>query len=421
MTKRMQQAIELANNWESFFLTWEAWSGKSTLVKYILQNINKKNVVQVAPTWIAAINIWWATIHNVFGISPNQTPWVWRKLDDKKTWVLEVLDMLIVDEVSMVRIDLIESMDKTLQYVRKNNFFMWWVQTIFVWDLLQLPPIIDDKLFHMLKERKWYQSWYIFDYQWWKDANIKTVILDKIFRQSDTQYIAALNQIRKWEQTQWTLNFLNEKCYWRNYDDKSIVLTPTNKLADMYNMRAINRLKSMDWVDYYQYKAEQHWFNEKEYPAPYLLRLVTWWRVMIVVNDPHWTYVNWTMWTFVQPTEEWLLEIKKDNWETIFLEKYEWPKHVPVKTEDDEIDFAKVWQYSQYPIKYWWAITQHKSQWCTFESVYIDLGPRTFATGQLYVALSRCKTLEWMTFSKPLEQRHVLTDKYVLWYLKKYD
>jgi ATP-dependent DNA helicase PIF1 len=421
LTPRMQQAIDLANQWKTFFLTGEAGSGKSTLIRYIIQTINKKNIVMVAPTGIAAINIWWATIHNVFWIKPDQTPWVGRSLDNKKFNVLKLIDLLIVDEVSMLRIDLLESMDKTLKYARNNDFFMWWVQTIFVWDLLQLPPIIDDKLYNMIREKKWYKSWYVFDYQWWKDYKVETVILDKVFRQKDNNYIAALNKIRKWEQTMGVLNYLNAHCCNKKYDWTSIVLTPTNKLADLYNNRMINKLKWED-AEYFEFKAKNHWFNEKEFPAPMLLRLCIWSRVLIVVNDKNWLYVNGTMWTFVD-FQDGMLVIEKDNWEKVYLEKYLWPKNVPMKKPDseDEIEFVKVGQYEQYPIKYWRAITQHKSQWCTFDKVHIDLWPRTFATWQLYVALSRCTSLAWMTFSKPLENRHVLTDKYVLDYLNRND
>lgn len=435
ITPRMQKAIDYANEWRSFFLTGEAWSGKSTLVRHIIEQSDKENIIQVAPTWIAAVNIWWFTIHSTFGISANQEPWVGKYLDRQKREILSGLDMIIVDEVSMVRIDLMESIDLTMRESTWLDKFMWWVPTIFVWDLLQLPPV-KDRFFDKVQEFKsqnWmkpYTSEYMFDYDWWRDAHVPVVMLDKVFRQRDMEFVECLNKIRNGKFTQETLDYLNEHCAYKDYDSKMITLTTTNKLADMYNNRMINKLKN-EWATIYRFQARisKNWlrpsYSEKEYPVPYFMRIPVWARVLITVNDnKEWKYVNWTMWWF--RWMEWkFMVIEKDpqrwetEWQTIYLEKHTWIKQVPRLNDNKRIELLTIGEYEQYPIKHWWAITQHKSQWCTFDHVYVDLWPRSFATWQMYVALSRCTSVEGMALSKPITERYILTHDYVLDYLHR--
>jgi len=418
-----KQALDLLeNSSKTAFITGKAGTGKSTLLKYFRKTTKKKAVV-LAPTGVSALNVEGQTIHSFFLIPPNITPEkvLEHKLTKKRQKLIMELDMIIIDEVSMLRADLLDCIDVSLRHYRKEpNLAFGGVQMIFIGDLYQLPPVVTREDGDVLVAGG-YKSPYFFSAKVLREGEIIFINFEKIYRQKDNDFIELLNKIRDNSAQDEDLEMLNirflpahELEEISSGDDFVITLTTTNREAKEKNLRELKKLHG----------KKQHFFGEAEgefarrsLPTEKELVLKEGAQVMLLHNDSMGRYVNGSLGK--------VLEIKFDDveLEDIFLIELETGKKVEIKrhswniykyffNEDTQkIDTKIAGSFHQFPLRLAWAVTIHKSQGKTFEQVIVDIGRGTFAHGQLYVALSRCTSLEGIFLKKPILKRHVLVDK----------
>ncbi len=403
LTKRFE-----ASN-ANFLITGKAGTGKSTLLKHFVKR-SRKNVVVLAPTGLTALNIGGQTIHSFFKFPPSiLTPRHIKKVENNKLY--KEIDTIVIDEVSMVRADLFDAMDR---FMRKNgrdrNKPFGGVQLIMFGDLLQLPPVVSDydELINTL-----YESPYFFDSNSFKSIEIKRIELNKVFRQSDIEFISILNAIRKGEVSDDMLYRLNENVEpdYSKVGDDYVVLTTTNKRAYELNSVHMKMIKEPSFV--YSAKIDGK-IKDSALPCEKRLVLKRGARVMFIRNDYKKRWVNGTLGT-VEDLDKEFISVRLDSGEIVDVDKVEWNKiKYTYDEEKDRISQSIVAKVVQYPLKLAWAMTIHKSQGQTFDKVYIDLSNGTFASGQLYVALSRCRSMENLILSRPINKKDIIVDKRLL-------
>src|SRR5438552_6152311 len=420
------------------FLTGKAGTGKTTFLKYIKEHSFKKMAV-VAPTGVAAINAGGVTIHSLFQITPgtylpsqqimyesfdgkifnNHTLFKQMRMSAEKKELLRELDLLIIDEVSMVRADLLDAMDVVLRYIRKQSLLPFGgVQVLYIGDLFQLPPVVINEEWDLLKN--WYRSPFFFDAQVIQQSPPVYIELKKIYRQSDDVFITILNNIRNNCCSGTDLDHLHK--YYKpefspSYEENFITLTTHNDKAVSINNHELKKLPDK----LYQFKAEINGeFYERSYPAEELLQLKKGAQVMFIKNDTgdFRRYYNGKIGiihsidekeiqiTF--PGETTLLALEKETWKNI---RYHYHK------EKDRIEEEELGTFTQYPIRLAWAITIHKSQGLTFNKAIIDAG-HSFAAGQVYVALSRLTSLKGLILKSRIYPHCIHTDERVLEFVR---
>ena len=419
----------------SVFLTGKAGTGKTTLLREIIQTTHKNTVV-VAPTGIAALNAGGVTIHSMFqlpfgGFIPdNSAPHFSDtvKFETKSTLVrhfrmsglkksvIKNMELLIIDEVSMLRADLLDAIDFMMQSVRRKKVPFGGVQVLFIGDLLQLPPVIRDEEWSTLK--KYYNGKFFFHSHVIQQNPPLYIELSKIFRQTDDAFISILNNLRNNQISQEDIKNLNEYVQ-PNFDLKAnkgyITLTTHNPKADAMNAQALQDLEGKletfkpDVVDD---------FPEKIYPIEQNLQLKIGAQVMFVKNDLSLEkrYFNGKM-GFIKSLskEEILVHFPEEN-KTIEVEKYEWQNiRYKVNEMTKEIDEEVLGTFVHYPIKLAWAITVHKSQGLTFDKAALDVS-QVFLPGQAYVALSRLRSLKGLILLSPLRMNGISNDQDVMDY-----
>ena len=396
----------MENSSDSIFITGKAGTGKSTLLKYFKAN-TKKKIVIVAPTGVAAVNVGGQTIHSFFKFPPSiiQKDTI-RRL--RNSSVIEKLDMVIIDEVSMVRSDLMDGIDYSLRINRdemKKPF--GGVQMVLFGDLFQLCPVVEKEAKVLLDER--YASPYFFSAKVFQKFTIKYVELSKIYRQSDSKFVGLLNRLRNKEHTDEDLDLLNErvkKDATTATSDTTIILTTTNSLASAINQERLAKLPGKE----YAYEAViTGKFDESAYPTEMSLRLKKEAQIILIKNDPDKQWVNGTLAKIISLSKD---LIKVDiNGHTCEVPRVKWQKiEYSYNKEEDKIEEDIVGVFEQYPIKLAWAITIHKSQGQTFDKVVLDLGHGAFTHGQAYVALSRCTRLEGITLKRPVIHSDIIFD-----------
>ena len=408
---------ELQETKKNLFITWKAWTWKSTLLSYFLVH-NYKKVAVLAPTWVAALNVAGETIHSFFWLKP----WEEKKeafLAAKKTKRPELfvkIDMIIIDEISMVRADILDAIDIFLKTVRKNNLPFWWVQMIFIWDLYQLPPVVTNA------DRQIFESEYSTSFFFWayimdllnSDFKIEYRELTHIYRQKDDMFINILNSIRNKTVTLAQINKINKKCLDLDFDINNnkykdyITLTTTNIKSKNINEQKLNALSAESYTFY----SKITWNVEyNQYPTDESLTLKEWAQIMFVQNDSERRWVNWTIWIIKKIDDfSWVIEVLTDKWNLVVVEQYTWEISRYILNDKKELTREIIWEFTQYPIRLAWAITIHKSQWKTFDKLIIDLWKWSFAHGQTYVALSRCSNLDWLVLSVPIRLRDIKLD-----------
>jgi len=391
----------------ALFVTGKAGTGKSTLIHFLTAKIKKCAVV--APTAIAAINVGGSTIHSFFGIPP-------RTLNPDEAFdpsrhmrpVLENLDVLIIDEVSMVSPDIIDCINNCLQLVKENTKPFGGVPIIFVGDILQLPPVVGQKDESVYFTHR-YDSPYFYSAEVFKQIEILPLELKKVFRQQDASFIAALDQIRCNRDHQEALRLLNEKCVGNAGSEDAICLVPTNAGAKSINEHRLKQLpeaqRSFDAIYDGDLQA-----GRVRFPAPDRLNLKVGAKVIFVKNNKP-TWLNGTLGEVVA-IEQNSLRIKiTETGNIVPVSRVAWEKlKYKYNYETKRIEAQKIGSFTQFPINLGWAITIHKSQGMTMDSVKIDLGRGAFCTGQTYVALSRCRTLEGITLCKELIPSDIKAD-----------
>ena len=420
---------------KSIFLTGKAGTGKTTLLKEILQTTHKNTVV-VAPTGIAALNASGVTIHSMFqlpfggfipeNINPHFSDRVkfetkntlgrHFKMSGLKKAVIRNMELLIIDEVSMLRADLLDAIDFMMQSIRKKKIPFGGVQVLYIGDLLQLPPIINDYEWAVLKQ--YYKGKFFFHAHVVQQNPPLYIELSKIFRQSDDKFISILNNLRNNTITAIDVQNLNQYVQ-PNFDLKSnkgyITLTTHNAKADAMNAQALADLEG----DVKTYKPEITGdFPDKIYPVDEKLELKVGAQIMFVKNDLAFEkrYFNGKM-GFIKSlsSQEILVHFPEEN-KTIEVEKYEWQNiRYTVDEMTKEINEEVLGTFVHYPIKLAWAITVHKSQGLTFDKAVLDVS-RVFLPGQAYVALSRLRSLNGLILLSPLQMNGISNDQDVMDY-----
>ena len=419
----------------SVFLTGKAGTGKTTLLREIIETTHKNTVV-VAPTGIAALNAGGVTIHSMFqlpfgGFIPDnsapdfsestkfETKATLRrhfKMSGLKQSVIRNMELLIIDEVSMLRADLLDAMDFMMQTVRKKNSPFGGVQVLFIGDLLQLPPVIRDDEWRTLKNH--YKGKFFFHSHVVQQNPPLYIELDKIFRQTDDAFISVLNNLRNNQISKEDIAALNQYVQ-PNFDLKAnkgyITLTTHNAKADAMNTDALEALEGKEWSYLPEITGD---FPDKIYPVDEVLRLKEGAQIMFVKNDLSFDkkYFNGKMGVVKSlSAKEILVHFPEEN-KTIEVEKYEWQNiRYKVNETTKEIEEETLGTFVHYPIKLAWAITVHKSQGLTFDKAALDVS-QVFLPGQAYVALSRLRSLKGLILLSPLQMNGISNDQDVMDY-----
>jgi len=422
--KEYLEIIDLIENTENnIFITGGAGTGKSTLLKYIMEHTQKKCVV-LAPTGVAAINANGQTIHSFFRFPITLFDKKSIKADNMKKELFESLQMMIIDEISMVRVDILDAVDCALQINRRNNKPFGGVQMVFVGDVFQLPPVLtaqdNDYIFTN------YKSHYFFDAPVFQKTDYQLKELTNIFRQdaSEREFKETLNRIRIGETTDNDIRLLNSRMTNIVNNDDTIYLTTRREIATDINFKKLDRLPTpsikytgliIDTFD----TGDGNKINEDKLPAPYELELKKGAQIMLLRNDKSGRWVNGTI-GIIQELKEAsisvlingkLYNVEKETWEQI---EYKY------NITENKIEKQIIGKYVQYPLQLAYAITIHKSQGMTFDKINIDIGQGAFTHGQVYVALSRCRTLNGIKLNSRIDETDIIVDPKVLyWYKSK--
>ena len=411
----------IENTGANLFLTGRAGTGKTTFLKKLRETTSKRMVV-LAPTGVAAINASGSTIHSFFqlpfapfipgkGFLTNDKKYL--NVNKQKKRLISSLSLLVIDEVSMVRPDLLDSIDFILRRLRNSSRPFGGLQLLLIGDLRQLPPVVKEEEWTLLNEH--YLSPYFFESHALKQAGYQTVELSMVYRQTDRFFLDILNKIRDGNADQQTLTMLNNECCCKekdNFDEEGYIrLTTHNNRAALINN---SRLASLP-VQEYVYEAQTTGtFPETAYPADKELRLKEGAQVMFVKNDTGSSrrYYNGLIGKVVELSEE-KVKVRVPGGEIIDVLPAEWENTRYVVDEaTKQVTQENIGLFRQYPLQLAWAITIHKSQGLTFDKAIID-ATYSFAPGQTYVALSRCRSLQGLRLEAPIPAHAVITDREV--------
>ncbi len=397
------------------FLTGKAGTGKTTFLRN-LANARPKRLVVTAPTGVAAINAGGVTLHSFFqlpfgpfvpGSPTNRSQY---RFSNEKIGIIKSLDLLIIDEISMVRADLLDGVDSVLRRLRRNEQSFGGVQLLMIGDLFQLPPVVKEDDWRLLAPH--YASPYFFSSAALDRAEMVTIELQRIYRQADSRFIRLLNRVRSDQADTDLLRDLNarhEPGFSANENSGTITLTTHNRKADQINAA---RLKVLERPTH-QYDAEiEGEFPDQAYPTAATLQLKQGAQVMFVRNDlsPEKRYFNGKIGTIVHISGDDIRIRCTGESDEIVVEPVTWENiEYTLDPKTMEISENTIGTFKQLPLRLAWAITIHKSQGLTFDKAIID-AQAAFAYGQVYVALSRCRTLEGMVLSSPLPSTAIKTD-----------
>ena len=412
--KEMLQAYRLLKNTNtSFFLTGRAGTGKTTFIQKA-QNEIHKNFIVLAPTGVAAINVGGMTIHSFFGFEPKVlTPYDKARLNKEHYSILRYADTIIIDEVSMVRCDLIDAIDRTLQKCMKNTIPFGGKQMLFVGDMFQLEPVVvnDDKeeLHKIYGDRKPF----FFNANVFSRITINPIELQVVYRQTDSKFVSLLDNIRNENIQYLDLQTLNSRVGKTCDKDKAVItLTSTNRVARKINESLLAQMQEPEYV--FEGTVEGDFDVEKFSTTEKVLHLRIGAQVMFTRNDIAKRWVNGTLGK-VEKIEDGRISVKLNNGDIHWVDKTTWEKvKYTYNKTTKETEKKIIGKFTQFPLKLAWAITIHKSQGLTFDQVKIDLSGGVFAAGQTYVALSRARSLEGLYLQKPILAGHVKTNKDVL-------
>jgi ATP-dependent exoDNAse (exonuclease V) alpha subunit len=423
---------------KSLFLTGKAGTGKTTFLKYIKSN-SSKNTVVVAPTGVAAINAGGTTIHSFFqlpfgpfvpvtaqgfndnpGFADKHSIFKNIKFNKDKIQLLMELDLLIIDEVSMVRCDVIDAIDTVLRHFRRQQFQPFGgVQVLFIGDLFQLPPVMPENEWAILKA--YYDSPYFFSSEVTRQFPPLYLELKKIYRQNEQRFIDILNRVRNNEADWDDLDSLHENydpLFKAAEDDNYIILSTHNKKVEAINSAALQRLNTEIFRFEGSVKGD---FSDKAFPTDLVLQLKEGSQVMFIKNDsePEKRYYNGKIGTIKTISEKKIIVEFPHTGREIELEKVTWENiSYVLNKQTGDVEEKVVGTFTQYPVKLAWAITVHKSQGLTFEKAIIDLGS-AFAPGQVYVALSRCTSLKGMVLHSMIPRNCIMTDERVVGFAQR--
>lgn len=392
------------------FVTGGAGTGKSTLIRYLKSKLTSKIAV-VAPTGVAALNARGVTIHSLFRLPPK----IIQPSDVKEVYDRQLyrkLDLLIVDEVSMVRPDLLDGVDRFLRLNRDSDVPFGGVKVLLIGDLFQLPPVVPEDEQLALRQMN-YATDFFFSSVGIKDCPLVPILLHRVFRQSDPSFISLLNDLREGKGVAQALRAINTRCVGSVPGaDRELVLTCTNHAADERNREELSRLTSASRT--YTGSITGNFRVEKtRLPAPVNLVLKPGAQVMFTKNDDNKRWVNGTIGKVAGMGERAVrVEVEHASLSQTFdVEPVTWEQYkYGYDSTEDRIVAKVVGRYTQLPLMLAWAVTIHKAQGKTLDRVFVDLGNQAFAAGQVYVALSRVRSIQDLRLARPIREEEVRCD-----------
>lgn len=416
---QFQHALHLlSDSAQHLFITGKAGTGKSTLLNHACKTICK-NFVVLAPTGVAALNVGGQTIHRFFNFSIDITPDKATTLRPRKKALYNQLETIIIDEASMLRADLLDCMNHFLQqHGPKPQQLFGGVQMVFVGDLFQLPPVVSRQEHVLFAEH--YQTPYFFSAHAFSQIDLTIIELTQIYRQRDQQFVALLNAIRNNRASAEDLQQLNQR-HSQQMDNHAIYLTTTNQQADDINQSQLSQLSNE------LYEAQATIIGKvgpEYYPNKEIIHYKIGAQIMLLNNDAQARWVNGSIGEVIAVDEdddgETYLRIRLQGQKTsVKVYAFTW-EVFQFSLKGKQIVSELIGSFTQLPIRLAWAVTIHKSQGKTFDKVNIDMSRGSFASGQLYVALSRCTSLDGVTLKTPISAYHIKSDTRITQFLRNY-